>query len=397
MSVRGGGEAPGSPRRARIVVLTAAALLVGACAADDEGVAGREPQTSGQSSAPPAQPGIEAVGAATMSFGFETVTDDDLDLVAVDAELTAMGVDTIAVSAGRADWAAFAWPGHEDRQAPAVASAAQNGNAPFDRMVDALGEDRNVVAVVDVFVGRYLAENPDAAARDADGNASDFQVSLTELTEGGHGDALLGMVEELAGRPEVDAVTLTELQYDDHGLGEDDLASFHADTGQDDWPRDADGDVDWHHPQVAAWRSQRITDFIAEARDVAHEEGAELLIDVRAPREGGTAVFGQDYALLNEAADGLIVWYYPGLRDDDGTAWSMARTVAHLSEEEGIDEDRVVLSVGLWAGRDALPADRMAKALDEAQAAGFGHLWVTPYSLVTESHHAVLAEREGVS
>lgn len=144
---------------------------------------------------------------------------------------------------------------------------------------------------------------------------------------------------------------------------------------------------------MAQWRSERIAGFVQRARNAAHEYDVELLVDVRSPRDGGTAVYGQDYGKLYDASDGLVVWYYPGLGPGgDGSGWTMSRTVSYLRSDEGIDEERVVLSVGLWANGGTLPADRLGAALRQAEAAGFTHRWVTPYSLLGDEHVAVLTD-----
>ncbi len=394
------------------VAVVALALTLDACAPADDG---NEEPMDAASSAASAHPTLRSVGHSTISLGFEDITDPDLDLAAVDAQFRAMGVDTVAISAGRADWTSFAWEDHEDRQAPVVAgtvSDAEDGAAdgtadrladrtadrteqadPFGRAVEALGTDRSVVAVVDVFVGRYLEEHPELAAQDSEGERSEFQVSLTELTQGAHGDAIVEMVGELAAREQVTAVTLTELHYDDYGVGDDDLAMFRQDTGAQDWPRRSDGAIDWRDDAVAQWRSERIAGFVTRASDAAHANGADLLVDVRSPRDGGTAVFGQDYAVLDAASDGLVVWYYPGLSAGaDGSGWSVARTAEYLREEAGVPAGRAVLSVGLWDSDGTLPADELAGALRKAEDAGFVHRWVTPYSLLEDEHVEVLAE-----
>ena len=392
-------------RRARWAGLLLAVALAAGCAGAGAGDAAVVAPTLDPAAAPtldPAGPTASEVtmepgppGRRTVAVGYEDVVGSDAGPADIAGTLDAVDADTVAVSAGRADWTSFRWDGHEERWADPTADGEQD---PFTRTVSALGAERDVVAVVDVFAPRHIEEHPQSAALDADGEPSEFQVSIVELTEGEHGDALVAMVAELAARDDVDAVSLTELHYDDAGLGEDDEAAFVADTGADGWPRDSDGDVDWRDPDVADWRSERVAGFVERAAKAAHENGAALLVDVRSPRDGGTEVHGQDYGLLLEHADRLVIWHYPGLRTGDGSSWSVsevadeALALARAADPEAT-LDRFVLSVGLWAQDDAvLGAEELRAELIAADEAGLARTWVTPWSLLDEEHAEAVAD-----
>lgn len=323
-----------------------------------------------------------------VSAGYETVTDADAteqlaqDLDEVDA-------DSVAISAGRADWAAFQWPDNEDRWATPVSE----DDDPFGDASSLLGQDRSVIAVVDVFAGSYLEENPELAAQTADGDELEFQVSIGELTEGEHGDAIVEMAAALASRDDVDAVNLTELHYDVGGFGPDDEALYSADTGEDGWPRDEDDEIDTEDPSIGQWRSERIAGFVERVADAVHEHDAELLLDVRAPRDGDAkdaVKYGQDYELLLEHADRLVVWHYVALGGADGSDESQ-QTLDALVD---LGPERIIVSLGLWGDDDeTMPADQLADEMARVHESGLKSMWITPASLLEEDHWEVLREQ----
>lgn len=333
-------------------------------------------------------PGGGSPDRQVVSAGYETVTDAEATEQLAQS-LAEVEVDSVAISAGRADWAAFQWPNNEDRWASPVGG----DDDPFGDASAVLGEGRSVIAVLDVFASSYLQEHPDRAAQTVDGEQLDYQVSISELTDGEHGDAIVAMAAALASRDDVDAVNLTELHYDVGGFGPDDEELFESDTGEDGWPRDADGEIDPEDPAIGEWRSERIADFVERVANAVHEHDAELLMDVRAPRDGDVddaVQYGQDYDLLLEHADRLVVWHYVALDGADGSDESQ-QTLDALVE---LGPEQVIVSLGLWGNDDeTMPAEQLAEEMTRVRESGLDSVWITPSSLLADEHWEVLRER----
>ncbi len=368
-----------------VSVLVAAGLATAGCS--------RPPAAEGCSALPRPQPSPRSGDAARergLHVGFEDVDRAPEEMAGLDARMRRAGIDTVAVSAGRADWTAFPWPAREDAWSTPV---RREGRDLFADAVRALGAGRHVSAVVDVLADRYVAATPSVAARDPRGRIVGSHVSTVELVEGEHGRRLLEMVDHLARTYPVDSIDITELFYRDEGYGDDDLASYRARTGRADWPRTADGAVDVTDPSIGRWRSEMVARFVARAADLAHAQRKELLVDVRPSwsdlrREGEEN--GQCYRMLLSHADRLVVWNYFAL---DGVPVSETdRLATHLQD---LAPGRFVMGAGLWGRGGTVAPEQLADALVRTDRAAVPAQWVIPQSLMQDPHWRVLDQLWG--
>lgn len=355
--------------------------------------------------------GPRAVAAQrSVNFGFEDITDPHTDWAAVDAQLEAAGVNAVSVAVGRPDWTAFDWPAHPDATSPDVADIEGDPVAlALSHLREAPdGEARTITVTIDVFAPRMLADDPDLAGVDAHGNRSDLYASASALHEGAVGQRIDELVAHAATYG-ANRVALTELMFDEHTFGDDDLELFQQMTGAQDWPRTPDGDIDTASPEVHQWRSEVVGDVVARAAGHAHAGGADLAMDVRVDWDdpaAGRPDSGHDYGRLYEAADHVVLWAYPGLSQVD-PARTGQLTRALLAE--GWDPHSFTVSVGLWADStahasdpadggdtsDTLSADQLLTAVDDAAAAGAQSVSVTPASMLDTGHWDVLEDAWG--
>ena len=143
----------------------------------------------------------------------------------LETRMQQVGVNTVALSAGRADWTYFPWPHHPDRWAAEVKTSG----------VDYLMEDSvrfsrwaHVSAVVDILSPVYIQSHPESAAITWDGTPSKDLVGTMELVDGQFGLNLLSMINEIATYYPVNSITITELVYYVDGYGiQDKKASLH--------------------------------------------------------------------------------------------------------------------------------------------------------------------------
>jgi hypothetical protein len=323
----------------------------------------------------PEQPAPEL---RVISVGFEGVTDPAVDLAELDRQLDAAGANAIALSAGRMEWTTFPWPGHESQWSSQV---RESGRDLFAAAIAAIGPDRHVSAVVDAFSPRTVTEHPELAARDVYGQASEYQASLTALTEGRFGTDLLAMIDHVAATYAVDSINLTELHYDVVGFGDDDKSSYLAWSGREDWPRLADGQIDVHDASLGEWKSGLVASFVGRAADIAHRHGKELFVDVRVSWDDldrNAAEHGQEYTTLLQHADRLVVWNYFGMTDR-GAAFT-EQLAGHLAE---IGSDRFIMSIGLWG---SVTPDDLMVALGISSEHRLAGAWVTPVSRFEPGH-----------
>lgn len=299
------------------------------------------------------------------------------------------GVNTVGLSAGRLDWNYFRWPGHEEYRSNALTGNARDLLAEAAAAFDSCAGIGHISAIIDVFAPRWLQLHPEAAAYSAGGERIDYQVSTVQLAEGAFGKELLQMIDFIARSYPVQSISLTELFYYEEGYGPDDLASYRKFSGQADWPRLPSGRIDIDAPSVGTWRSVLISGFVAQAAAVVHAYGKELLVDVRVPwgdlQDRGRKQ-GQDYRLLLDHADRLVLWVYLGLTDRPA---SYIRDIAQAYRNYG--SDRIILSFGLW-GRDStvLSAAELEASLQQAQRSPLASTWITPASLLDDQHWGVL-------
>jgi hypothetical protein len=101
---------------------------------------------------------------------------------------------------------------------------------------------------------------------------------------------------------------------------------------------------------------------------------------------------GDDYNILAEAADRIIVWAYIGT-DDKGPN-DICRLTRALDKDFPIETSRFTVSIGLWGPSDSTvhvvsPAT-MAAAVRAAETNAITSVNVTPMSLMTPPHWQAL-------
>jgi hypothetical protein len=327
-----------------------------------------------------------------ISLGFEDTTDAP-GRPALAANLDLVDATELAITIGRVDWLAFPWEGHEHAWAPIV---VETGRDFMAETIATLGPGRRVTAVIDVMVERWICRDPSIAGIAADGTASTEFASLTALTRGAVGEALLALAEEACTRwaragDGVAALGLTELFLDTWTFGDDDRGSYlehRARTGAPahDWPRTHAGAIDETHPSIGAWRADAVTGFVARVAAVAASHGLALEVEVRAQWHGPTNRDGQDYASLLGVADRLVVWAYFALAGQEPSA-----VEALVRSLPGGDPARYVVSIGMWArpvdgAARELSAVQLRRGLEAAARGGAVASTVVPASLLDQEH-----------
>ncbi|MGA2762915.1 MAG: hypothetical protein ABSG17_06090 [Spirochaetia bacterium] len=308
-------------------------------------------------------------------------------LDSLEKRLISAHANTVALGAGRPDWTYFKWRWHRGSWSSDVRDTAVDF---LRRDARRFGRWAEVDAVVDVLAPRYVSAHPGAAAVSWRGVRSKALVSTTQLVNGEPGNLLVEMVGYIAGHYPVNSVSLTELDYYIDGYGEDDAASYRLFTGRTDWPRSADGSINIDDPSIGTWRSHEVGLFLKRAASAAHAHGKRLYLDVQVEwdhLERAGSSHGQDYAVMLESADRLVVWDYFGLAGRPaGYTTEVARSLLKLGA------DKVILSVGLWP-REGSPIspDALTIALRSGLAEGISHQWVTPSRFLTEDHWRALA------
>ncbi len=298
-------------------------------------------------------------------------------------------VNRVAVSAGRADWTYFRWPGNRSWW------SAEQKAADSDMLEDTLKVLRQrgyrTTAIFDVFGERYLRRYPAAAALDLDGKRSGMVICSTELAEGEAGDHLVRAVEALAATTQADTVAVTELFYDKHCYDDRCLLAFRKATGKTDWPRTRSGAIDVLDPSVGAWRSRQVAAITARLAQAVHAHGKKFAFDVKVSRGDlmrNSAENGQDYHLLAPHVDEFVVWDY--FATEGGTPESAASIAAYFIDEFGAG--KFYLSIGLWDRSGAISKEMFARALRSAHEGGATQLWITPAEMMSASHWQALAE-----
>jgi len=302
-------------------------------------------------------------------------------------QMTAAGINMVALSAGRVEWAYFRWAGHESDWSSEVA----------DTGIDFLGEDAarygqwaNVNAVIDVYAPNYVSTYPERAAINVLGERSPNLVSTAELVNGEFGQKLLDMVGYIAANyPQVDSISITELSYRIDGYGPDDLALYSAATGQSDWPRQSNGQVDIDDPSIGNWRSAAMGEFLGRAAARAHQYGKQLYMDVSIS-VGNLGLMtnnrGTNYSAMLQNVDKIVVWDYFG---EDEFPPEYSRDIAQFLTQFGTG--RVILSVGLWGvSGSTVSASDFQTAIQASMDGGMPNIWICPGSMMTSDHWQAL-------
>jgi hypothetical protein len=311
------------------------------------------------------------------------------DLVdSLESQMKAVGVNMVALGAGRVEWTYFKWNGHEDAWS----------NDVKDTGIDLLYEDSarfgswaETNAVVDVFAPNYILAHPDKAAVSVDGVPSQNLVSFTELVHGEFGQKLLDMIEYIAANYPVDSISITELYYHRDGYGPDDKAAYMAYTGKNDWPRYSNGTINTFDPSVGNWRSHELDLYLDKAIELAHKHGKQVFMDVELSLEDLSLItneHGTNYNLVLEHMDRIVVWGYYGV---DHYAPNYLEEVARFLTR--YSQSRLILSIGLWSDTGgAVSPESFETALQSIRAGGIQNLWVTPSLLMNDTHWQVLGD-----
>jgi hypothetical protein len=345
------------------------------------------------------RPLVKANAVQSISFGIEDIADPDQDWDAVTQRLDDAHVNMVTLAAGRVEFTAFDWDAHPE-------TAAESGRDHLAHAIDRLasGPDdqaRLVDLLIDALIPRWIEEEPAVGGVGTDGKRSQYVPSATAIHDGAVGERYLELVEELARRYRPDKITFTELKFDDETFGDDDAALYRKMTGEHDWPRLPDGSIDEDAPEIGAWRSQVLADFLDRAGavldDVAAETGKrpslvmDVLIDWTNPTEGRPDA-GLSIPLLAQHADELVLWAYLGI--SDRTPADLEALTAALAGSD-LPADKLMVSVGLWdhgAPTGSIPPQLMADAARAARTNGITSVNVTPYTLMTPEHWSALNE-----
>lgn len=334
----------------------------------------------------------------SVSVDFDIVVDPRTDWNALDAKLDDAGANGVDLNAGRVEFTGFDWAAHPG-------SAAEPGTDHIARAARALrqtadGTQREIGLIVDAYVPNWITQDPSIAGESVEGEPAPYTASAVQLARGPVGDRLVEYVAALGERYLPSQIAITELFLDVYSYGDDDLELFREMTGEADWPRTADGQVDTTAPVLGAWRSEVIAGLLGRMRaaldEVRDGEGARvaLAMDVRidwSDPAQGSVLSGHDYATLLQVADRLILWAY--LRKQRSPAEIEGVTAALAAA--GYEPSRFTISVGLWARSIADPNGRiststMVEAVREAATNGVTDVNLTPLSLMTDADWTAL-------
>ena len=298
-------------------------------------------------------------------------------------------VNRVGVSAGRADWTFFRWPGNK------AWWSAEQASTDTDMLEHTLSllhqRGYRTTAILDAFGERYLNRHPDAAARDVDGVRSNVIICSTELAEGEAGRHLLRATEALAASTQADTVAVTELFYDRHCYDDRCLLAYKKATGHRHWPKTADGKINHLDPEIGAWRSSQVAGIAERLAETVHAHDKKFALDVKVSRGDvmrNSVENGQDYHLLAPHVDEFVVWDYFGLVGKPPE--NSARVAAYFDDEFGAD--KFYLSIGLWGRTDTITDEELARALHSAQLGGATQVWITPAAKMSALHWQALAE-----
>ncbi|WP_430594925.1 hypothetical protein [Isoptericola sp. QY 916] len=350
---------------------------------------------------PTMRPTVAPDQERSVSVDFGIVTDPDTDWAAIDRHLDAVGANGVDLNAGRVEFTAFDWPAHPEVAAEPGSDHLSRAARALQRTAD--GTPREIGLIVDAYVPEWIKSDPSIAGVSAKGTPSPYRASASELATGEVGDRLVEYVTDLGERYNPSRIAVTELFLNFYSFGDDDLALYREMTGADDWPRDADGQIDEDDPELGTWRSEVLAGLLARMRaglDGVRDgqgEQIELAMDVRVGWDdpaAGAPASGHDYEILLQSADRLVVWAYVGARAR--TPADVERVTAAL-QSAGFDMSRFTVSVGLWAASadadppQAISPERMAATLRAATTHGVGDVNVTPLSHLSPAHRATLA------
>ena len=312
---------------------------------------------------------------------------------ALEKQMQQVGINLVALGAGRVDWTYFLWPGHQDQWSGDVRSSGRDFLLEDSSR---FGKWAHVSAVVDVLAPLYIQANPQAAAVSWAGTPSKYLVGTMELVDGQFGQELLQMIEDIATYYPVNSITLTELVYYTDGFGETDKAAYMDYTGRSDWPHNANGTIDIDEPSIGTWRVYEIDRFLEKATAIAHQHGKQLFLETHLRVDpGGWVVLenGTDPDQFLKYADRLVMRCSND--PDERTQTALAAISQYLSR---YPENRIVPGLGLWARdydsdtpREQMSALPLADFQSALQWSG-RDLWITPSFLMNAADWQVLKD-----
>ena len=332
-----------------------------------------------------------------MRVDFVDVSKSRNDVAALETRMKQVGINLVALGAGRVDWTYFPWKGHSDRWADEVKGTGIDFLAADSAR---FGQWAHIAAVVDVLAPRYIQEHPEAAAITWIGKPSPNLVGTMELVDGEFGRELLDMITVISANYPVNSIMLTELVYYVDGYGDKDKTAYLAFTGRTDWPRGPSGEINIDDPSISNWRSYELALFLEKAAAVVHQHQKQLFVEVHAAVDSTGQVTihnGLDIPMVLKYADRVVAW-----GSDAQGGWTPGILAALARYAAPFGENRTILMIGLWDRHDApdlpkqqlvaIPAGDLMAELSDAQQGGAADLMVTPSFLAGEAHWQVLEQ-----
>lgn len=258
----------------------------------------------------------------SVSFGWSESSEADGDykdqwdeiLDSLAAEVNPTGID---LTVGRADWSLTPHPGEakDDLVRHSSSTVGRDRFSPVMQKAKDRGINQHRITI-DTMSTDTLKQYTEERSVSADGTVRTSLPSAYGLTEGHTGDLIEDHIKAVVKAwPDINAIVLTELHWDDGSFSDLDLELFKYDTGMDDWPRDDRGRPDITNPDILDWLTTRMQMFVERLRIAAGR--VPLIADVRVNWDDPTAgrpESGQDYDKLLQVADALQGWtfYNPG-------------------------------------------------------------------------------------
>jgi len=337
----------------------------------------------------------QVTGVHAMRVDYLDMSKSREEVDALESQMQRGGINMVVLSAGRVDWTYFPWREHHDSWSSDVK----------DTGIDFLAEDSqrfgkwaHVSAAVDMLAPLYIQNHPAEAALSASGTASKNLVSTMDLVDGQFGQDALSMIESISAIYPVNSIMVSELFYYTDGYGEVDKSAYMTYTGQQDWPRTPDGEIDINNPTIGAWRVYEIGRFLTKAADIVHQYNKQLFLEVRVALDENSNVVvenGADFATFLEYADRLVVWGNHELGGQPPN--SIAKVTNFLLK---LDTGKVILMLGLWDKlySSDVPKDQMTAIqpgdllimLQSADQVGMQDYWITPSFLMSQPYWSLL-------
>ncbi|WP_257160406.1 hypothetical protein [Corynebacterium cystitidis] len=249
------------------------------------------------------------------SSGADGSYQDQWDQILTD--VAAMGATGIDLTVGRADWSLVPHPGESKNDLVRHSSSTVGRDRLRPVMDNARSKGiQNIRVTVDTMLTEHLKTAPTERSVSHDGTVRTSLPSAWSLTEGTGGQMVRDQVAAVARTwPDLNAIVLTELHWDDGSFSDKDLEIFKADTGLSDWPRADQNRPDIANEQVRDWLTTRMAMFLESAREAAGS--VPVIADVRVNWGNplaGRPESGQDYRKHLQVVDALQGWtfFQPG-------------------------------------------------------------------------------------